>query len=204
MRWAAFLILSLSCCALGRERASIVVAGDSISNGAAQGRPTWPETLATISGAEVTNEAYSGFETEQMLAAFEAGPRRFDFCLFLGGVNDFRRGLGLAPTAETADRLLVQFRLARCRILILRPTPTNGAPEWDAEKEARIEAYWQHLKATWCDAGLATCLDTWRILGSRLDVSALSPEYNSGDGLHPSTSGQNTLGLVVFHLLFTK
>lgn len=189
---------------LGRERVSIVVAGDSITNGADQGYPTWPETLVTLSGADVTNEAYPGFKVEQMLAAFESGPKRFDYCLFMGGVNDFRHGRALAATEETADNLLVQFRLARCRILILRPTPTNTASNWPPEREANIEAYWQHLKASWCDVGLATCLDTWRLLGDRFDVSSLSPEYDCGDGLHPNTAGENTLGLVVFHLLFPK
>jgi lysophospholipase L1-like esterase/aryl-phospho-beta-D-glucosidase BglC (GH1 family) len=131
-----------------------------------------------------------------MTARYEpfATPGEFQYCLFMGGVNDIGRGQSASTTFANATTLFGQIKAAGCKLGILKVTPFRGAPYGYDNPSAQGEAVTYNADLdSYCAANGAACLDTRAAIGDGATPPAILPQYDSGDHLHPNAAGYAAL-----------
>lgn len=111
--------------------------------------------------------------------------------VFEGGVNDIRAGTSAASLAATVQPFLLSVQASGRTVIFNNIAPWKNGPSWDAAKQVQTEAY-NDAMATWCSSNPSIiCVDFYALMGDPGDGEALNPSYNSGDNLHPNTTGLN-------------
>jgi lysophospholipase L1-like esterase len=146
------------------------------------------DTVAASAGYPGMTARYQTFDT----------PGGYEYCIFLGGVNDIGRGATAAQTFANATALFAQMKAAGCQLVLFELTPFKGAPYGYDNPTSQSEAvlYNQDL-AGYCGDGGATCIDTRAALGDGTTPPAYLPQYDSGDHLHPSAAGYAVMAQLV-------
>jgi len=126
--------------------------------------------------------------------------------LILIGINDIGISLpagaaGPAPGAPSAEALVAglqglveQARAAHVGVLLGTLTPFKGATYWSREKEARRQAVNDWIRRR---GGDVRVVDFDAALRDAADPQALRSDVDSGDHLHPSTSGYKAMANAV-------
>ncbi len=138
-------------------------------------------------GSKVKAFGYAGQGTGYLLNKVEAvlrwGPTDL---VVLGGVNDLP-SRGASKAADNLARIYAEARGAGVRVVAVQVTPWHGYPSARGrELETRnLNSWIRHdaLVDAWVDTG-ALGDEQYRLLG----------EYDSGDGLHLNSRGQQVLG----------
>jgi lysophospholipase L1-like esterase len=214
---------------LSEKAAAVVAIGDSITDGALSTNDTnarWPDVLARRLQAEkktsdiaVLNEGIGG----NRVLNDNTGPNllaRFDrdvlaqggvkYVIVLEGINDIgrlSRGAGIDPADKiTADDLIQGFTQVIDRahghgIRIYGATilPYMGAGYSSPAGEAVREAVNQWIRTGGAFDGV---VDLDKATQDPANPSAISPQYDSGDHLHPGDAGYKAMGEAVDLKLF--
>lgn len=198
----------------GAETRSVVAClGDSIT---AAGWPNRASVLLAAQGVALLNRGIPGNRLRRDGAGWAgaffgpSGLARFDddvlgtsgvtHALIALGTNDLGHpGTPNAPAeaVPSASDLIGAFEtfVQRCREARISPmlatiTPFLPAAGYDTQREAIRQEVNEWIRSS---AMVDLVLDFDRALRSSVDRTALAPEYDSGDHLHPSDAGQDRL-----------
>jgi len=188
---------------LGTAPHTVVVAGDSISDGLGSGASTdtrWPNYLAErmpgwsvldqgIGGNQVTSDqGASGLSLQNRLARdVYAVPGVVDL-VDADGINDLRSGVS-ADTLEQAQAGVVQQAHQHgIRVLLTTLTPCAGEVRCTPAVQAQQTAYNAWVMSNTVADG---SIDLYRVLVSA--NGAIDPALDSGDHLHPNSAGYRVM-----------
>lgn len=164
--------------------ASIVVIGDSLSEGAHQ-TTSWPSLLNDELGG-VNNLAVSGSGSDECLAQWEHARElnTADIVIVWCGVNDLRKGKDAAFIEQRLDRIYEEAQQDKVHVVFATIAPWAHYENWSADKQVETDK-----------------LNDWFSMlpgVSVVDVfnsfqGVLSKELDVGDGLHMNDKGAGIL-----------
>ncbi|RXZ71202.1 GDSL-type esterase/lipase family protein [Agromyces albus] len=194
-------------------RAVVACLGDSIT---AAGWPNRASVLLAAQGVALVNRGIPGNRLHRDGAGWagaffgRSGLARFDddvvgtsgvtHALIALGTNDLGHpGTPAAPSEPVPsasdligafDALVQRCRQARISPVLATITPFLPAAGYDTQRDAIRQEVNEWIRSS---ARAEIVVDFDRALRSSVDRTALAPEYDSGDHLHPSDAGQDRL-----------
>jgi lysophospholipase L1-like esterase len=203
-------------------RGSVVVLGDSISDGfgsTLNANTRWPDALANriagtaphIGDPGVLNESLSGNRVTHdgseigFTALGVSGLARLDPDVFgQTGLRSVIVELGINDVQLSGDaserviaglrQLAAQLREHDVRLLVCTLGPFEGYPSWTPEKEATRVAINDFIRG---GHEFDYVIDMDRVLRDPAAPTKLRPEYDSGDHIHPNDTGAAALAAAV-------
>ena len=176
----------------------VLVGGDSFSNGAND----WPGPLQSTYGHTVYRAAVSGGRLDRIFtemrtwAAANWGVKP-GVVLVQGGINN----IVASQTAETMksqlNQIIVYFRKLGAIPVVLSLCPFGSSSGWTAGRQTEADAFNSWLLAR---TDLVT-VDVYTPLESAPGSDILAAGYDSGDGLHPNTTGMALIAQLVDSVL---
>ena len=150
--------------------------------------------LDSLTGyAKVTNYAVGGDGLAAIRAEFDthcAGA--VEACIINGGIND------VAAERAAADMIVdMKYMIDTARTLGKIPIPITvlpygSAPAWTQDRQDILEAFNTWLRTYTTSIGVSLVDGYTLLLGTGVSMAAA---YDSGDGVHPTTSGRYVLTL---------
>jgi lysophospholipase L1-like esterase len=168
--------------------------GDSLTaNGGYQNRIVYnlgPEIWGFI------NKGISGNNTTQMLARFStdilANAISGEYCVIFGGINDLAQDVPNSTIQSNLQLMYDEAKAAGLIIIAVTTSPWKGSAYWTSGRQSN-----QDLLNDWILNTASNCdykVDIYPILEDPSTPDTLLPTYDSGDHIHYSTAGYNSVG----------
>ena len=149
----------------------------------------------------VINKGISGQWTAEMLARFNKdiiAPGDAEYVIILGGVNDMIHGSGDSTKTIEAN-LEAMYSMAHnagIKVVAITLSPFKAYSGWTADRQATLDSVNVWMLAKPANADFV--IDGYAKLGNPAKPDSLLPIYDSGDGLHPSVTGSDTLAAAIY------
>lgn len=167
-----------------QARYTNLAVGDSIT-AAVVGNPPWTTTASTISGAHIAQISRPGYNTADCLASYQAnrGHRYRKVAVFCGtndsGVTWWDNMRALYAEIRSDGAIPIP--------MTIMPKGAVGQTEIDRKNMNRTIL-------AWCSANGVACADIATEMDDPGNPGHLRAVDDSGDGLHPSVTGQGHIG----------
>ena len=205
---------------VGAARGSIVVVGDSITDGFNSGA-RWTNLLqqrisqlplaerpavvnegntANTLTSVVPNDAGSGGAPPglERLSQDALGLPGVSTVVVFLGTNDLYFGAGAPALIGGYRQAAAAARAAGVRVVAVTVTPRAGSEGWDPTRQARLEQVNQWLLTSdRFDAVINVATALADIYNGSCQPTAMLPAYDSGDHLHPDTAGATAMANAV-------
>lgn len=175
----------------------ISLMGDSITAGMVLVDPFKPvdRIQAWCPSCLVVNQGVGGNTTAQMQPRVTSNVvgSHFNSMWIMGGVNDL---ISTTDSAATIfGRLQSMYDSARADHVTVVPmtiTPYGNNVNWTSAAETKRTTINSSI-LNYCSTNSITCYDSSTALQDSVDHTKLNATYDSGDGLHPNTTGSDVL-----------
>jgi len=174
---------------------NIYFMGDSFTSA-----DVFPAAVITNLGSGVWSEVnfgITGQTTTQMVARFyEVSIADAEYVVILGGANDLQGGLVAATTITNNLQIMATAaKNAGAKVIMLTTTPFATNAGWTAGAQTIQNTVNTAITSTAGIANVDYRIDIYTGLGA--GTNTLQPAYNSGDGLHPNTTGYNLIASTI-------
>lgn len=171
--------------------------GDSIPGGTGS-LPLDPVLqLRGLTGKWVTNAGVGGNTTAQCAARYTSTYQTgYPRIIWLCGVNSMIAGVTGAQAATDTQAVLADARSRGYKVIVVGITPWKGYVSWTAGRQTETDAY-NSAMSTWASANGATYVSPASLGGQGGDPNVMLLTYDSGDGLHPNSTGAGVLASLV-------
>lgn len=155
--------------------------------------PSYTAPLKALLNVPAVEAAGSGYQLLDLLTYL--GPRSEHLiasnAVLLCGINDVIQGASAVTIEARLTTVMAQLQ----NPVVVTLLPFGNYVSWDAGKEAVRVAV-----NAWIKANIAYYVDAESVMGdiSTPSQPVLKAEYDSGDGLHPNTSGDTALAGAIF------
>jgi lysophospholipase L1-like esterase len=200
-RWLESLLVA------GPTRRSIVAFGDSITAGPTS--PTharWSDVLtrygvavanAGVGGGELTGRGMFGSVMgTTRVTALLAEPGVTDLVVLIG-TNDISEGVSATRVLDALATVIAQANAKHVRVWVATILPRSGSIAMNNARHAVNDA----LRSSWLTSRGGKVIDTDMALRDPTNPERLLPAWDTGDHVHPNSSGELMLGLTVAEAL---
>jgi hypothetical protein len=192
---------------LASSGATLLAFGDSeTSNPNGAGATSWYVQPAGVGGVTLTDWAYSGMGAQDM--DYEAQQKVSGapkVCVIWAGYNNIRGGQffdGQATPSSYSEpypEYFVLHAISQCQalgaaVVLATTVPNYGDVYWTSSSEGAMEDF-NAWVTNLCNEGYASCLDFHALLADATNVYAMRTAVNSGDDVHPNSTGTADMGV---------
>jgi lysophospholipase L1-like esterase len=177
---------------LNGARHRVVCLGDSLSD--IGGYDSYLQTALGTTVWKVVSGGVGGRTSTEIAAewTYFATPDT-EYVVVLCGINDIVQGASAATIENNLANIYAAAHAAGMKVVAVTITPWKASAYWTSGKQVITDAVntWILNTATSCDYKV----DSYTPLEGEADT--LNALYDSGDGLHPNTSGYSALATVI-------
>lgn len=183
---------------------SALIVGDSITDDASvhtglQGN--WPYHLASWPDFQFNN---LGTVSDKLIVNIEptfaadvaAKEANANIAIIQGGVNDIQAAATAANMWTATSSMITTAKAAGMSVVVINVMPWKNAVSWSVGEQTVTDDYNALLAANEISSGF-TLVDAYTALEDPANADELLPAYDSGDGLHPNSTGGAAIAAVV-------
>ncbi|HTW96050.1 MAG TPA: GDSL-type esterase/lipase family protein, partial [Candidatus Methylomirabilis sp.] len=167
----------------------VYTVGDSI-----MGEGSYQTQLRSLLGNswDVINQAEAGEDTSMMLTEFQPNiihRNDAEYIIIWGGINDAGNGVASTTAEANLQSMYTAAHNAGAKVVAINISPFKGASYWsDAHQKTATDIN------TWINTAAINIdykIDSYTLLVSSTEPYTLWSKYDSGDHLHPNSTGLN-------------
>ena len=185
---------------LSNKTTTVVCIGDSITRGDST-TPTYPESLARLTGFTTINKGVNGETTDNIYARFMSDVinQSPDYVVILGGQNDI--SLNVPPSRI---KINIQSMVVEARAYNITPVLCTIMP---SDKHNSTQNAIRSELNTWISeygkTNNITVVDLFKTFGAPENEYKFDPDYTS-DGTHPTAAGNVLMAATIHKAVWEK
>lgn len=181
------------------SKSAIVCCGTSLTYGYDHDATPYPARLEALRGVQVVNMGVGGDRIATIVSRWQSFAKDFPYRWLVaeGGTNDLHLDAATgADTWNVMETWLEEAEATGLQIVLVKIPPREGSSGWTAGMETERLDFNSRADTWAADHPDVRIVESDVVLGTGTPV-ALQVEYDSGDHLHLSGTGMQTLAQAV-------